>query len=142
MPSTLVEFSQQLANAVEKAGQSVVSVLDGGRAGASGTVWRQGIGVAIDHTIQGLEEVTGILPSGKETKAAVTGRDPGTDIALLNQRFAGPGKLGQHCHRKWVPFVPSFDLQSTRRNSSTSHSLQSRPSLARTPVLRKPASWA
>ena len=38
MPSTLVEFSQQLANAVEMAGQSVVSILEGGRAGVSGTV--------------------------------------------------------------------------------------------------------
>jgi len=83
MPSTLAEFSQQLANTVEQAGQSVISVLEGGRAGVSGTVWREGIGVAVDHTIQGLEEVTVILPSGKETKAAVTSRDPGTDIALL-----------------------------------------------------------
>lgn len=83
MPSTLAEFSQQLADTVEKAGQSVVSVLEGGRAGVSGTVWREGIGVAVDHTIQGLDEVTVILPSGKETKASVTGRDPGTDIALL-----------------------------------------------------------
>src|ERR1035437_1748504 len=83
MPSTLVQFSQQLANTVEKAGRSVVSILEGGRAGVSGTVWREGIGVAVDHTIQGLEEVTVILPSGKETKAAVTGRDTGTDLALL-----------------------------------------------------------
>lgn len=83
MPSTLVEFSQQLANTVEKAGQSVLSVLEGGRAGVSGTVWREGIGVAVDHTIQGLEEVTVILPSGKETTVSVTGRDPGTDIAIL-----------------------------------------------------------
>jgi S1-C subfamily serine protease len=83
MPSTLAEFSQQLANTVEKAGQSVVSVLEGGRAGVSGTVWCEGIGVAIDHTIQGLEEVTVILPSGEESKASVTARDPGTDIALL-----------------------------------------------------------
>jgi S1-C subfamily serine protease len=83
MPSTLTEFSQQLANTVEKAGHSVVSVLEGGSAGVSGTVWREGIGVAVDHTIQGLEEVTVILPSGNEVKASVNGRDPGTDIALL-----------------------------------------------------------
>ncbi|MFZ0747643.1 MAG: S1C family serine protease [Terracidiphilus sp.] len=83
MPGTLVEFSQELANTVEKAGRSVVSILEGGRAGVSGTVWREGIGVAVAHTIQGLDEVTVILPSGEETKASVTGRDPGTDIALL-----------------------------------------------------------
>ena len=83
MPSTLAEFSQQLANTVEMAGQSVISVLEGGRAGVSGTVWREGIGVTVGHTIQGLEEVTVILPSGKEAKALVTGRDPGTDLAIL-----------------------------------------------------------
>jgi S1-C subfamily serine protease len=83
MPSTLAEFSQQLANTVEQAGQSIISVLEGGRAGVSGTVWREGIGVVVDHTIQGLEEVTVILPSGEETKAAVAGRDPGTDLAIL-----------------------------------------------------------
>ena len=83
MPSTLEEFSNQLANAVQQAGQSVISILEGGRAGVSGTVWREGVGVAVDHTIQGLDEVTIILPSGKETKAAVAGRDPGTDIAIL-----------------------------------------------------------
>jgi S1-C subfamily serine protease len=83
MPSSLAEFSQQLANTVEKAGRSVVSILEGGRAGVSGTVWREGIGVAVDHTLHGLEEVTVILPSGQETRASVTGRDPGTDLALL-----------------------------------------------------------
>ena len=83
MPSTLVEFSKELANTVEKAGLSVISVLEGGRAGVSGTVWREGIGVAVEHTIQGRDEVTVILPSGQEAKASVTGRDPGTDLALL-----------------------------------------------------------
>jgi S1-C subfamily serine protease len=83
MPSTLIEFSHELANTVEKAGRAVVSVLEGGRAGVSGTVWRKGIGVTVAHTIQGLEELTVVLPSGEEMKASVTGRDPGTDIALL-----------------------------------------------------------
>jgi len=83
MPTTLAEFSQQLANTVENSGKSVVSILEGGRTGVSGTVWREGIGVAVNHTIHGLEEVTVILPSGKETKASVAGRDPGTDIAIL-----------------------------------------------------------
>src|SRR5258708_30146559 len=80
---SLVNFSQELANTVERAGTAVISVLEGGRVGVSGTVWREGIGVTVDHTIQGLEEVTVILPSGKETRAKVISRDPGTDIALL-----------------------------------------------------------
>lgn len=83
MPSPLAEFSQQLANTVEKAGQSIVSILEGGRAGVSGTIWREGIGAAVDHTLHGLDEVTVILPSGEEAKASVSGRDPGADIAIL-----------------------------------------------------------
>jgi hypothetical protein len=43
MASTLMEFSNNLADAVESAGNSVVAVLEGGRSGVSGTVWRPGI---------------------------------------------------------------------------------------------------
>lgn len=83
MPSPLVDFSQELANTIEHASQSVVSVLEGGRAGVSGTVWRKGIAIAVAHTIHGLDEVTIVLPSGAESKATVSGRDSGTDIAIL-----------------------------------------------------------
>lgn len=83
MPNSLVEFSQELANTVERVGSTVISVLEGGRSGVSGTAWREGIGVTVDHTIHGLEEVTVILASGIETRAKVISRDPGTDIALL-----------------------------------------------------------
>lgn len=83
MPNSLVDFSHELANTVERTAASVVGVVDGGRSGVGGTVWRPGIGVTIAHTIRDLDEVTVVLPSGSETKAAVTARDPGTDLALL-----------------------------------------------------------
>jgi S1-C subfamily serine protease len=83
MPTPLADFSQELANHVEHASQSVVSILEGGRAGVSGTVWRKGIGVAVAHTIHGLDEVTVVLPSGAETKATVSARDSGTDLAIV-----------------------------------------------------------
>ena len=81
--SSLVDFSHELANTVERAGSSVVSVLEGGRSGVSGTIWQEGIAITIAHTIQGLDEVTVVLPSGDEVKAAVVSRDTGTDIAVL-----------------------------------------------------------
>ena len=84
MSSSLADLSRELANTVERAGQSIISVLEGGRSGVSGTVWRKGIAITIAHTIRGLDEVTVILPSGAETKAAVSARDSGTDIAVLN----------------------------------------------------------
>lgn len=83
MANTITEFSNQLADAVEHAGGAVVAVLEGGRGGVSGTVWREGIVVTAEHTIRGDDEVTLVLPSGVEAKAKVAGRDPATDVAVL-----------------------------------------------------------
>jgi S1-C subfamily serine protease len=83
MSTSLVDFSNNLADAVERVGKSVIAVLEGGREGVSGTVWREGIAVTAEHTIRGHEEVTVVLPSGEQVKGTVAGRDPGTDIAVL-----------------------------------------------------------
>jgi S1-C subfamily serine protease len=83
MASTLMDFSNGLADAVEVAGKSVVAVLEGGRSGVSGTVWRDDIVVTAEHTIRGEDEVTLVLPSGGTVRASVAGRDPSTDIAVL-----------------------------------------------------------
>ncbi len=81
--NSLVDFSRELADTVERAGKSVVGVLEGGRSGVSGTVWREGVAVTIAHTIRGRDEVTLVLPSGEETGTTVIARDQGTDIAIL-----------------------------------------------------------
>ena len=83
MASSLVEFSNNLADLVQQVGAAVVGVLEGGREGVSGTVWREGLVVTAEHTIRGYDQVTVVLPSGDKAKAAVSGRDPGTDIAIL-----------------------------------------------------------
>ncbi len=83
MVNALTEFSNELANAVERGGQSIVAVKEGGRSGVSGTVWREGIVVTAEHTIRGREEVTVVLPSGQAVSATAAGRDPSTDIAVL-----------------------------------------------------------
>src|SRR5579862_522755 len=83
MPSSLIEFSNALADTVERASHAVIAVLDGGREGVSGTVWREGVAITAEHTIRGLEELAILLPGGEKAKARVTGRDHGTDIAIL-----------------------------------------------------------
>ena len=83
MPNALTDFSNELVNTVERAGASVIAVLDGGRSGVGGTVWRSGVAVTIAHTIRNLDEVTVVLPSGEQVNAGVTARDPGTDLAIL-----------------------------------------------------------
>jgi S1-C subfamily serine protease len=83
MSNSLLEFSNELADAVERAGKSVIAVLEGGREGVSGTLWRDGLAVTAEHTIRGRDEVTVLLPSGDQAGAKVAGRDHGTDIAIL-----------------------------------------------------------
>ena len=83
MLNSLVEFSNELVDTVEFAGKSVIAVLDGGREGVSGTIWRDGVAITAEHTIRGLDEVNILLPSGSKDKARVAGRDHGTDIAVL-----------------------------------------------------------
>ena len=83
MPEPLVEFSNAIADAVERAGAFVIGVPDGGREGVSGTIVREGFAVTAEHTIRGRDEVAVLMPSGDKVKAAVAGRDPATDIALL-----------------------------------------------------------
>lgn len=83
MPGSLVEFSNAIAEIVERTGASVVGVLEGGREGVSGTIVREGYAITAEHTIRGEDEVTVVLPGGEKVKATVAGRDPGTEIALL-----------------------------------------------------------
>ena len=93
MANSLVEFSNELANAVKQAGGSVIAVLEGGRHGVSGTIWRDGLAVTAEHTIRGRDEVTVLLPGGTRAQARVIGRDHGTDIALLEIGAPGPGPV-------------------------------------------------
>jgi S1-C subfamily serine protease len=84
MANTLVDFSNCIADAVERAGQSIVAIREGGAHGVSGTLWAPDVIVAAEHTIRGQEELTAItLPSGRSAKGKVAGRDPGTDLAVI-----------------------------------------------------------
>lgn len=96
MANTLMDLSNSLADAVERAGRSVVGILEGGQRGVSGTLWRAGIVVTAAHTIRGQHEVTVALPAGGSATAKVAGRDPGTDIAVLKlaANDAAPAQFG------------------------------------------------
>lgn len=83
MKASLIELSNGFAEAVENVGNSIVSVNEGGQAGVSGTIWRDGLVVTAEHTIRDQRELTIELPDGKSSTASVVGRDPTTDVALL-----------------------------------------------------------
>ncbi len=80
---TLAALSDELAAAVEQAARCVVTVDARARTAASGTVWTGGVVVTADHVIEPDENITVTLPDGATAKATVTGRDPGTDLAVL-----------------------------------------------------------
>lgn len=90
MSTVLLNLSNGFADAVERAGRSVVSINEGGRAGVSGTVWRDGLVVTAEHTIRGHQELAIELPTGGSSKATVVGRDPTTDIAVLRLKDPVP----------------------------------------------------
>jgi S1-C subfamily serine protease len=81
--SVLLSLSNNLADAVERAGQSTVAVHARQRQPASGIHWRSGVIVATDHTIERDDDITITLADGKSVPATLAGRDPSTDLAIL-----------------------------------------------------------
>jgi S1-C subfamily serine protease len=87
---SLSSFSSQLADVVERAAHSIVTVAARPRQAATGILWRtdqETIVLTADHVVEREEDITIVLPDRREVKAQLIGRDPGSDIAAL--RLAG-----------------------------------------------------
>jgi S1-C subfamily serine protease len=80
---TLAGLSQELADAVSRAGSSVVAIHARRRIPYSGVVWKPGVVVTANHTVAWDDEITLTLPDGSTAPASLAGRDPATDIAVL-----------------------------------------------------------
>ncbi len=84
------DLSEQLAQAVERAGASVVRVEARRRIGASGVAWSaDGLILTADHVLEQDEDLAVGLPDGRRVAATIVGRDPGSDLALLRAEAAG-----------------------------------------------------
>jgi S1-C subfamily serine protease len=81
----LTALSSELAAAVQRAAQHVVSVDARRQGAASGIVWPGGGGIIVtaDHAVERDEDITVVFPDGKKVGATVAGRDPGSDVAVL-----------------------------------------------------------
>jgi len=94
-------LSGQFAEIAEQVGRFVVAVHGGSRIAASGIFWRSGIVVTANHMLRRTGEYEVILWDKSSRKAALAGRDPGTDAAVLRiegvsaeaARFGNPGEL-------------------------------------------------
>lgn len=81
--SVLLALSNDLADATERAGRSVVAIHARRRIPASGVVWRPGVIVAASHTIRRDDDISVTLHGGRTVRARLAGRDQGTDLAVL-----------------------------------------------------------
>lgn len=84
--SALSAFSDQLADVVANAARSIVTVAARPRQTATGILWKtenETIVLTADHVVEREDDIKVVLPDGKEVKAQLIGRDPGTDLAAL-----------------------------------------------------------
>ncbi len=85
----LSNLSEGLARVVETAGASVVGVEAGRRARGTGLVWSaDGLIVTAEHVVSHDDGIRVRLGDGRQIDAALVGRDPTTDIAVLRVREA------------------------------------------------------
>ncbi len=79
----LSQFSSALADAAQKAARSVVLVNGRERLPGSGVLIGAGQVLTADHVLERNDEITILLDDGTELPAAIAGRDPRSDLALL-----------------------------------------------------------
>jgi S1-C subfamily serine protease len=102
--NVLVELSDALADAAERAGKATVLVNARRRMPASGIVYAPDLVLTADHIVEREEDIKVTLADGTEIPAKLAGRDGGSDLAVLRlERAAGnvaeltksPARLGQ-----------------------------------------------
>ncbi|HEU0295750.1 MAG TPA: trypsin-like peptidase domain-containing protein [Anaerolineales bacterium] len=102
--TVLVELSDALADAAERAGKATVLVNARRRMPASGIAYAADLILTADHVIEREEDITVTLAEGTQVPAKVVGRDPDSDLALLKLERAdaqvaevtkSPARLGQ-----------------------------------------------
>jgi S1-C subfamily serine protease len=77
------QVSERIAVLGAAAGPSLVRVEAGRRPVATGIVWAPGVVVTTQHALDGEAELTVGLDDGQTASAALAGRDPAVDLAVL-----------------------------------------------------------
>lgn len=80
----LTQLSDAMAAAVAHAGSGTVLVNARRRIPASGIGYTSEQILTANHVVERDEDISVTLPDGTEVRASITGRDPGSDLALLH----------------------------------------------------------
>jgi S1-C subfamily serine protease len=100
----LTAVSDQMADAVEHVGPTIVQVNGRPRRPASGVVYASTLVLAADHAIEREDDLTVETTTGAALPAQLVGRDPASDLAVLRvpslgrepaRRAASPARVGQ-----------------------------------------------
>jgi S1-C subfamily serine protease len=83
MSTQLIDLSNALVAATERAAASLVAVHTEPRGSSSGVIWRSGIIVTAEHALRRDEDIHVTLPDGRSITATLAGRDASTDLAVL-----------------------------------------------------------
>ena len=83
MSEALIELSNALAAATERAAAHTVAVHTGPRGSSSGLIWRAGMIATADHALRSDEEIRITLSDQRVVAATLVGRDATTDLAVL-----------------------------------------------------------
>jgi serine protease Do len=89
MANDLLNLSNKLAETVERAAASRVAVHARRGIGSSGIVWRDNLILTSSEGVRADEGIKIALPDGRVTTARLRGRDPGTDLAVLEIEASG-----------------------------------------------------
>ena len=89
MATTAGLLSDDLADAIERAGRSLVHIHDGNRGAGAGSVWHaDGLIVTNAHVARG-HSIRVTLPDGRQVRGRVLAREPELDLAAIGVEEMG-----------------------------------------------------
>src|SRR3712207_3205170 len=91
--SALSILSEGMADAVERIEPSVVQVNGRRRRAASGVVYAAGKVLTASHVLEREEDLWAVAHDGRRLEARFVGRDPSTDLAVLEVPELGEGAV-------------------------------------------------
>ena len=102
--NVLMQLSEAMAEAAERAGKSTVLVNARRRMPASGIMYSADAVLTAEHVVEREDDLRVTLADGSEVPARLAGRDPGSDLAVLKlerpastaaETAAAPARVGQ-----------------------------------------------